>query len=343
MEALYRIAKKFLISVKIFGIAGLKDKDGVTSQFISVDKYSPAMCEVEVDPNIQLEFIGYADQPLKIGALDKNEFELIVRETGKNITISKQTVLFPNYFDYQRFSSNNVEQGLNILKKDFKKFNLTLIKDQMEKKGIDIDTIDQADESKLKDYEKAVAKELKLNDKDHLRAIKKINNKILKIYLHSVQSYLFNLLSSKLSDILGETIKCQIQNTDQEISFFKSYPDEIIEDFKLVELPLIGYDPSLLNRMKEQLEPLEKKYNKKLIEPLMDTIENFLKENNITFRHFILTELPQVSLEGDYRKYLAVAENFEYEQIDPETLKLIFTLTKGSYATIFTKYLMAVE
>ncbi|MBT3408659.1 tRNA pseudouridine(13) synthase TruD [Candidatus Woesearchaeota archaeon] len=352
MDALYKIAKVFLISVKQFGIAGLKDKNGITSQYISLNRYTESMCNIEIDKDIKLEFIGWSENPIKIGDLDNNEFEIRVSCIKQlDLTISKLNLLkkieiklgfIPciNYFDSQRFSKNNFKQGILLLNKNFKEFNYNLIK-QQSNIDFEMETIDcELNIDDFHNYEKAVVKELQKSNTDHIRALNTINPKILKIFLHSVQSYLYNLISGKLIDILFKTKICTIENINQNIYFFNDFEIEKINKLINLKIPLIGYDPNLLNSFYDDIKKLENEFDVNILDEIKIEIDNFFNEFKINQRSFILNELPQISLEGDYRNLFLKSNNFNYELVDKETLKFKFVLTKGSYATMFIKFIM---
>ncbi|MBT6505937.1 tRNA pseudouridine(13) synthase TruD, partial [Candidatus Woesearchaeota archaeon] len=107
-----------------------------------------------------------------------------------------------------------------------------------------------------------------------------------------------------------------------------------------LEIPLIGYDPNLLNSFYDDIKKLENEFDVNILDEIKIEIDNFFNEFKINQRSFILNELPQISLEGDYRNLFLKSNNFNYELVDKETLKFKFVLTKGSYATMFIKFIM---
>lgn len=336
MDAVYKIAKKFLIPAKKIGINGLKDKHGITSQYISFDTYSPAMSDIEIDERIELEFVGFAKKPLGLGDLSGNEFELkiknienkekLIQRLNEVTKICKEDgfVYYPNYYDTQRFSRKNVSQAINILKRDFETFTKELI----DLTG-DVEDLKTSD---FRDYEKEVVRELKKAKKDYLRAIQKINNKMLKIYLHAIQSYIFNHI---VNIILSENFDCNsmIIKLEKNIELDLSFPKSKME--KNFDVPLMGYDPHLVSDFLKDL-PFDDETKKSIT----DWIENFFKEYKINQRSFVLTEIPQVSPEGAMRPALATATNVEWTQ-EGDNIKLKFDLEKGSYATMFVKFISA--
>ena len=132
------ISKRFHLISNNIKYSGAKDKHAQTTQYISIpNKTGIAQIQLN-DEQIKLEHVGYADEPLSLGTLKGNKFIITLRElnqtelnslsskhapitTLSNIANEKlKTFTIPNYFDEQRFSSNNYETGLAILKKDYK-------------------------------------------------------------------------------------------------------------------------------------------------------------------------------------------------------------------------------
>jgi len=117
IHAIETIANKLHKKTKDIGFAGNKDKKAITQQMISISNlYKIINLKNE---KIKLELLGKGDEPISLGDLDKNEFEIVVRNLTKDTKINKLKQ-FPNYFGEQRFSKNNKEIGKALIKKDFK-------------------------------------------------------------------------------------------------------------------------------------------------------------------------------------------------------------------------------
>ncbi len=110
--------------VRDIGYAGLKDKDGLTSQYISIyKKYEQNLNNIN-DAKIKILQKHYHGNKLRIGHLKGNNF--FIRLKKVNLVNSKkieealkiiQKEGMPNYFGYQRFGrdKNNYEIGKDIL------------------------------------------------------------------------------------------------------------------------------------------------------------------------------------------------------------------------------------
>lgn len=109
IDALKLVARQSQVPMSEISYAGRKDRHALTFQFISV----PRHLELNVDqPNVELSFQGYSDEPVSPDLLEGNYFEITLR----SIQASHRELLsqrleevcdhgFPNYYDDQRFGS----------------------------------------------------------------------------------------------------------------------------------------------------------------------------------------------------------------------------------------------
>jgi len=97
------------IKAENIGYAGLKDEDGITFQYISIYKQKVADFTKQEKPEcwFKLSFEGTGKHPIKIGKLNGNFFDVIVRNLptpfGEVSTQVIQKLKFVNYYDVQRF------------------------------------------------------------------------------------------------------------------------------------------------------------------------------------------------------------------------------------------------
>ncbi|MBN2454488.1 tRNA pseudouridine(13) synthase TruD, partial [Candidatus Woesearchaeota archaeon] len=127
---------------------------------------------------------GKGTEPLYLGCHEGNDFKITVRNLSEaDLAIFKKNCdefranhfRFTNYFDSQRFSSNNAEVGKLLLKKDFRKA-AELISGYPE-----------------------IASHLEGQKNDYVGALKELPKKTLMLYVHSYQSLLWNRMAEKLS------------------------------------------------------------------------------------------------------------------------------------------------
>ena len=218
MRATSQIATALEIKVKDIGFAGIKDKNAVTEQFISLKGVDKGRISKVKLKDISLKFAGYSDKPISLGELEGNEFIITVRDVDakqiKKLEKNKQ-FLMSNLFGEQRFSKNNVGIGKLLLKGDFKNaLNLILETEPDCKDGI--------------------IESLKEKPNDFVRALKLMQKKLLVLYVHAYQSYLWNIC-------LNEYVKTNKKN---------------------VKIPLIGFGTEDIDKKVEEIvDKIMKKEN----------------------------------------------------------------------------------
>ncbi|MSR85770.1 tRNA pseudouridine(13) synthase TruD [Candidatus Woesearchaeota archaeon] len=155
LDLVHEIAER--LHVKDVGYAGIKDRNAVTSQYISVNKKIPFTLK-----DVTFTFIGTGKERIFIGALEGNRFTIIVRDLDKKLKEVKDVV---NYFGEQRFSLKNALIGKMLVQKKFK--------------------------------EACTELELTAEKNDYVGALKRIGKDTLRFYVHAYQSELWNRLAAK--------------------------------------------------------------------------------------------------------------------------------------------------
>lgn len=119
------VARFLGIAHQDVGMAGLKDRQAVTRQWISV----PARCESLLPqfdhPQIRVLQTNRHRNKLRTGHLRGNRFEIVIRNVrpeglslARSIAAQLQTLGFPNYFGDQRFGRDQetLQTGLELLR-----------------------------------------------------------------------------------------------------------------------------------------------------------------------------------------------------------------------------------
>ena len=303
-RAVRSIAERLNIPIKSIGFAGTKDKKAITSQVISMKGVSRDKIEQLRIRDIELTFLGYSDQPVNLGFLEGNRFKIVVRKLPEEFRLRKipENIIFPNYFGEQRFSKNNVAIGKHIIHGDLKAA---------------CDMIIESDPhaDKLKDF-------LFQRKNDYAGALKSvIPQKTLKMYVHSVQSYIFN-------EVLARYMRAHLkpnEYSEHESSYGKLvFPNQnSIEKIsqKFTTIPILGFGSELGD------------------DPISELVSQIAKELGITDRDFIIRKMPEISSEGSLRDAFTSTDKLSAEISQDEVLggrkaTLSFCLGKGSYATI---------
>ncbi|MAE42680.1 hypothetical protein CMO93_02825 [Candidatus Woesearchaeota archaeon] len=291
LRAIESIVNKLNINEKNIGFSGNKDKNAITEQVISIHKGSKKIENIAIK-DIELKYLGNGNEKIYLGNLKGNKFEITIRNlTKKDIgKISNKEILMPNYFGPQRFSKNNHQIGKAIVKKNFKKaINLILETNS--------------------DYNEKIKQHLQKKPNDFVVALKMIPFKLLKLYVHAYQSYLFN-----------KALEQYIRDNKLKINDKKNNYN--------TKLPIVGFGTEIKNNNIDKI------------------IKKILKKENIGFRDFIIRQIPELSSEGDERNTFITVKDFKIINQDKDELnnikeKLIvsFSLPKGCYATVFIDYL----
>ena len=283
LDVVKELAKQLRIKSKQIGFAGSKDKHAITFQNISIQFVNKDKVLATKIENVQLEFLGYGKKPISLGDLEGNQFEIVIMDAKSVI----KSDFVENYFDEQRFSKNNVRIGKHIIKKKFQE-SLQLI-----------------DNEKCNLY-------IKDKPNDFIGALKLIPKRLLRMYVNSYQSFLWN-----------ETVARCLKNNNKIIkeidySLGKLFFTDKFHDLKI---PLIGF-------MSEELETKEIKL----------IIQGIMEKENISYQDFIIRQMPELSLEGELRAIHVKIKDLDVSE--SKEIKLKFFLSKGSYATMVVRKLI---
>ncbi len=259
--------------VKRINFAGNKDKKAFTFQFISTERKIPEIDE----PNIKLKFLGFSDEPITMGKLIGNKFYIKAFSDKKPRDIK----FMPNYFDIQRFSTKNIEIGEALIRKDFNKARSLISGDKKDNMAV--------------------------ND------LVKIPRMRLLMYVHSFQSFLFNIVLSKYIELKTDDFrKCRIAGREVFLNNI---------ELENIKIPLVGFATEFNNTTIGKL--------------YLQVMEEF----RIKKSDFVIRQIPWLSLEGSYRDAFVDIKDLKISQINFDEWFLEFKLQKGSYATIALKQL----
>jgi tRNA pseudouridine13 synthase len=206
-RAVEHIAQALYVKDKQIGYAGLKDRNAVTYQYITIEGRSKEKIEKITLKDIELTFLGYVEKKIFLGNLEGNSFQLVVR----NIDAKPDTITYmPNLFGEQRFSTNNVDVGRAIVKKKFSDAISVMLKIEG-------------------DYEREVKLFLARQPTNFIGALRTVPLRIMRLYVHSYQSYLWNKCVSQL--IYSEDTKdCVVILPGFGVSYDNSYVGQTMQD-----------------------------------------------------------------------------------------------------------------
>lgn len=326
LNAIQAISNKLGINIKNIGFAGNKDKNAVTEQAISICNGNDSMEGMELK-DISLKYLGKGNEEIYLGSLKGNEFIVTIRNLTKGeIKYIKEKaknkeIAMPNYFGEQRLSNNNALIGKAIIKSSFKEAAELILKSNS-------------------DYNKKIEQHLQKQKNDFVGALKIIPFKLLKLYIHSYQSLLFNKALEQYIKAIQNNSKKTIGNKNKKIN----------ENFVNVKIPIIGFATEISGKEIEKTMKKLKIFSSIKSMNTFYTIKKVMEEESIGLRDFIVRAIPGLSSEGGERDIFTKVNDFGEISSGKDDLnegkeKIIvkFSLPKGSYATVLIEYLFIVK
>jgi tRNA pseudouridine13 synthase len=281
-EAAELVASRLGISLQSIGYAGNKDSKALTEQLISIKGDFRNIIAGIKTRKLSLQFAGYRAAPLSLGDLEGNSFVITVRNLRKGELKGISRRMIPNFFGEQRFSAGNVRIGRLIVKKQFSRACALIMKKDLRYGPL------------LKEY-------LGLSPNDFVGALRIIPKKVLWLYVHSLQSMIFNKALAKLCALSARN------------SF----------------LPVVGFGTELKNneagRIIDEILRREGLSTRDFIVPQLPELSSEGAERQMFFR-------PR-------RLKLSKLEDDELNK-GKKKMVLRFTLPKGSYATVAVSSLL---
>lgn len=222
-HAVKEIAKRLGISHRRIGWAGTKDRNAVTTQWISIYDVTPERVAAVYLKDITLEPLAPSNEGLSLGDLLGNRFAIVIRDPDpadldSRVERVSTTVAsgVPNYFGLQRFGAIRPvthRVGEWILRGDFEQAVLTYVGMEFpgEPEGIKAirstfresrDPVPPLHALPVQmNYERAMLHHLVERPGDYEGALQVLPPKLLSMFVSAFQSYLFNLaLSRRLDD-----------------------------------------------------------------------------------------------------------------------------------------------
>ncbi len=275
-EVIDIISDKFRIPKKAIGVAGLKDKRAIAVQKISIPYKKVDLKEIGVEDRLKVLGSFRTRRKVRIGYLKGNFFKVRLRSV-KNIDFIEDTTSqlskrgCPNYYGYQRFGgkNRNHELGRLLLKGEYEEFSTRM----------------------------GLRRRI-----SGIRDLLRLDLRLLRFFINSYQSYLFNLMVSermKRGHPLNEFI---------EGDFVKGGKPA---------LPIIGYKSKIPKGEAGEI------------------VLSVLEKEEVSPGDFNL-EVRKLREKGGLRK-IPMSYKLLKVKAEDEDLLISFWLEKGSYATILLR------
>lgn len=324
-SAIRKISNVLKISEGDCGYAGLKDAEAVTYQRISL--WNVGIKRVETVALSQIRLFNPVRQrfAVKIGDLAGNHFEIIIREIQgewsasmweefKTLIISRGIL---NYFATQRFGSRRPvlhlvgrfllqERYMDVIGTYLGQISLFEHPKITELRRIWSQNLENGgDAQDAPEFPKSyhIENTLLKGLKRSLPAknvIEILPKAFLRLAVSAYQSYLFNLVVSHLNEIQALT-----ENT---------------------WIPLVGYQSP--------------KHKTEFSELVWNTMKELFEKEELSIECFRHQELPWLRSKGSKRNAVVYPTNFQHSRLGKSTVKVVFSLPKGSYGTLVTRELL---
>jgi tRNA pseudouridine13 synthase len=219
-KAVNKISKALKIPTKLINYSGLKDKQSISVQRMSIrGNFIEKLRKLKLQ-DIFIRNLNPTRKPVQLGSHTGNNFTVVIRDikNSKNLITCINKILkflkdfgFPNYFGLQRFGSirpNSHIVGYFLLNNDYENaFNEFVLRtyssepDESRKVRSNLKRKQNFDEA-LKDFPKGLNYERKMieflidNPGDYRGAINTLSEDLKRLLISSFQSYIFNKMLS---------------------------------------------------------------------------------------------------------------------------------------------------
>jgi len=334
LKAIDEIARKLKVHPKVFSTAGMKDKYGIATQYVSGFNLKLNDLKNINIKDIELTPLGYSDDRIKLGQLTSNTFEIVVRRLEKPLA---KIQYFPNYYDDQRFGEvrpNTHLVGKKLLERDFEGAMKTYLCQPFETETRDyIEFRNNLEKNWGKFsglevpegmfFERKVLSQLS-KEKNWTKAFMVLPRQLLTLFVQAYQSKLFN---DCLNIYIGENYSSYVE-ADYVLGKL-AFPLDIKDpDLKI---PIIGRDLRPCSRETDSI------------------IKDIMKKELIKPSDF-KSKLSFINSKSILRPAFAKLKNIEISNLEKDELsknrfkqKVKFKIKKGSYATIAIKAMFALS
>ena len=311
LEAINRLARELQVPARDFGYAGLKDKNAVTTQILSVEGVPPERVLNIAQPAIEVLWAERHAHKLRVGHLRGNRFRITVRALTQDRLPAMKTVMerlategVPNRFGVQRFGNKNDSHliGKALMKSEWETVIHYMLTD---------------DTPQANDIAQRMRRELARKSAE--KAVMCIPHRLRKLFLSAYQAYLFNRLLEKRSPHLGKLLDGDLAVKHSNGAFFL-VTDASIEQPRANALeispsgPIFGYKMRLPS------------------DAVLMSETSILVDEGIRFEAF--RKVMGIRLPGTRRALRMRMHCHEVSAVDDTGIHFNFTLPAGGYATV---------
>ncbi len=349
LEAVERIAREANVPKHSVEIAGLKDRQGVTVQYVSIAG-GPRVGIQELD--LHVEWVADAARPISSDSVRANSFDLVIRgltlDDLNRFDSAIESVRrdgVPNYFDDQRFGALRHGQGFLVREMIDGEIESALMRCLLQPSPFDPPR-EAAFKGRLRrawgDFEQCVSlcrggkhisvfRHLASNPKDFAGAFRFVGSRIRLIHLYAYQSHLWNQsVSTFLRERVSPDDRALLSTDDGPLVAFTRLPEEARASVVGRTMPLLAPDVVLG-------DPEVKR-----------VVSAVLAQEGLTLDRLAVPGVEGFAFKAEERAILVVPEHVRVREpvrddLNPglAKLRIRFELPRGSYATLVVKRLFA--
>ncbi len=311
LEAINRIARELQVPSRNIGYAGLKDKNAVSTQVLSVEGVPPERILRVEHSRIEILWAERHAHKLRVGHLRGNRFQITIRDFAQDrLTIVKTNMKrlategVPNRFGVQRFGNRNDSHliGKALMKSEWETVVRYMLAD---------------DTPQSNDVTRRIQREVERKSAE--KAVKCIPHRLRKLFLSAYQAYLFNCILEKRSPHLGKLLEGDLAVKHSNGA------------------PFLVTDASIEQHRADALEisPSGPIFGYKMRLPANDvlTLEtSLLADEGVRPEKF--RKVVGIRLPGTRRPLRMPMTCPEVSAVNNEGIRLSFTLPAGGYATV---------
>lgn len=318
LEAIHRIARDLQVQTGKLGYAGLKDKNAVTTQVLSVEGISPERVLQIEQPDIEVLWAKRHPHKLRVGHLRGNRFQITLRDIPHDaLPLIESTMKrlategVPNRFGAQRFGNKNDSHliGKALVKADWDAVVRYMLTD---------------DARQVDDTARRLQRELAKKSPE--KAVMCIPHRLRKLFLSAYQAFLFNrvleMRTPCLGELLGGDIAIKHENGAPFLVVDATAEQSRADAFEISPSgPIFGYKMRLPTGDVLALET------------------SLLADEAVRFEAF--RKVVGIRLPGTRRPLRMPMQLHAVSAVNGGGVRLSFTLPAGGYATVVLEALFA--
>ena len=319
LEAINRIARELKVPARDFGYAGLKDRNAVTIQILSIEGITPEQILRSEQPDIEVLWAERHTHKLRVGHLRGNRFVLTLRDMSHDILPLLKVSMtrlategVPNRFGTQRFGNKNDSHliGRALLRAEWE----TVLQFMLTEDRLQTDNV-------VRRMQQDLAR------KPIEKVITSIPYRLRKLYLSAYQAFLFNRILEKRMPHLGELLAGDIAVKHSNGAPFL-VGDPVLEQPRADAFEISPSGPIFGYKMRIPTGDVQ------------DMETALLADEGVHLEQF--RKVVGIRLPGTRRPLRMPIQRQEVSAVDSRSgVRLDFTLPAGGYATVVMEELLA--